>query len=133
MTRTTVLAGLFALAGCSAADVTTSVEPLVNEVSFSPGCGAKTDAPDCSFGFVMAYASYPDVETAISHVTDNTEHTVEITVDAWSSSHTATEVLPRDAELGLLDAKVGQTYKVTVVDRKHAVLWSGKVDTVYHL
>ena len=54
-------------------------------------------------------------------------------MDAWSSSHQATEVEPRDADLGLLDANVGQTCKVSVVDRKHAVLWSGKVDTVYHL
>ena len=130
MTRTALLGSLFLLAGCSAADVSTSGEPLVNEVSFSPGCGAKTDAPDCSFGFVMTYVLDAEVET--THVTDNVARTVEITVDS-NEVHSTNTVPPRDVDLGLLDAKPGQTYAVTVVDRKHAVLWTGKVDTVYHL
>jgi hypothetical protein len=129
MTRM-LLAGLFVLVGCSA-DVTTSVEPLVNEVTFSPGCGAKTNAPDCSFGFIMTYVL--DVEVETTHVTDNVARTVEITIDSSEQAHSTSAAQPRDVELGLLDAKPGQTYAVTVVDRNHAVLWTGKVDTVYHL
>ena len=90
---------------------------------------------DCSFGFVMSYVqSSADAQTIVTHVTDNDARTVDITVSSSSSSQGhAPQAAHADADLGLLDVKVGQTYSVTVYDTKHAVLWSGKVDTIYHL
>jgi hypothetical protein len=146
--KTALFAGLLLLVGCSAADPTdTSVdqlgkkkyhyEPSVNDVTFNPGCGIKSETPtDCTFGFVMNFVKdYADLETSVTHVTNNTTHTLEITVDTWSYSqiHSMIAVHPEDDDLGLLGAKVGQTYKVTVYDRKHVVLWSGKVNSAYHL
>jgi hypothetical protein len=152
MTRTAILlGGLFLLSSsaCSSGDVTdTSIdalgkkkyhyEPTVNDVTFNPGCGIKPLDPstDCSFGFVMNYVKdYVDLETTVTHTTNNTNHTVEITVDTWSYSqiHSMIAVRPEDDDLGMLGTKVGETYKVTVQDRKHVVLWTGKVATLYHM
>ena len=144
-----LLGGLFLLGACSSGDATdTSIdelgkkhyhyEPTVNEVTFNGGCGIKPIDPntDCSFGFVMNYVKdYADLETTVTHTTNNTNHTVTITVDTWSYSqiHSMIAVHAEDDDLGTLGTKVGETYKVTVEDRKHAVLWTGKVATLYHL
>ncbi|HEX4517436.1 MAG TPA: hypothetical protein VH054_28015 [Polyangiaceae bacterium] len=102
----------------------------VDTVTFSPGCGVKPES-DCSFGFVMTYVeNRANVE--VSHVTDNAARTLDITVSSVSPDDTHANA-PADADLGLLDVNVGQTYAVTVYDAKHVVLWSGKVDTLYHL
>ena len=130
--RPLVFAGFVLVAGCSSPAEDTSVQ--VDQVTFNPGCGVKPEA-DCSFGFVMSYVkNHADVETSVTHVTDNDARTVDITVSAAPSSQGhAPEAAHADADLGLLDVKVGQTYGVTVFDAKHAVLWSGSVDTIYHL
>lgn len=146
-----LLGGLVLLGACSSSggDATdTSIdelgkkhyhyEPTVNDVTFNSGCGIKPQDPntDCSYGFVMSYVKdYADLTTTVTHTTNNTAHTVVITVDTWSYSqiHSMIAVHPENDDLGLLDAKVGETYKVTVEDRKHAVLWTGKVATLYHL
>jgi hypothetical protein len=149
MTRTAILlGGIVLLAACSSGDATdTSVdelgktkyhyEPTVNDVTFNVGCGIKPTKPtDCSYGFAMNYVKdYVDLETTVTHVTNNTARTVEITVDTWSYSkiHSMIAVEAENDDLGLLDAKVGEAYKVTVVDRKHAVLWTGKVNTLFHM
>jgi hypothetical protein len=131
MTRTLILAG-FLLAACSSPAEDTSVQ--VDQVTFSPGCGVKPET-DCAFGFVMSYVkNYADVQTTVSHVTDNDARTLDITVSSGPTSQGHDpQVAHADADLGLLDVKVGQTYDVTVYDAKHAVLWTGKVDTLYHL
>jgi len=149
MTRTTVFGGLvLLLSACSAGDATdTSVdelgktkyhyEPTVNDVTFDAGCGIKTTTPqDCTFGFVMNYVKdYADLETTVTHTVDNTKLTLDITVDTWSYSqvHSMIAVHPENDDLGLLGTKVGETYKVTVYDRKHVELWTGKVATLYHM
>jgi hypothetical protein len=125
MTRTLVLAGLL-LAGCSSPAEETSVQ--IDQVTFSPGCGVKPEA-DCSFGFVMTYVQ-SRANVQVSHVTNNDAHTLELTVEAAEGDGVGGHA---NADLGLLDVKVGQSYDVTVFDAKHAVLWTGKVDTIYHL
>ena len=133
MTRATIFAGFVLLAGCSSPAEETSVQ--VDQVTFNPGCGVKPEA-DCSFGFIMTYVqSAADAQTLVTHVTDNDARTVDITVSSSASSSQGHNPQPAhaDANLGLLDVKVGQTYAVTVYDAKHAVLWSGSVDTIYHL
>ncbi len=144
----TLLGGLLLLSACSSGDATdTSVdelgkkkyhyEPTANDVTFNAGCGIKpTEPTDCTYGFVLNYVKdYVDLETTVTHVTNNTSHTVVITVDTWSYSqiHSMIAVKAEDDDLGLLDAKVGETYKVTVVDRKNVVLWTGKVNTLFHM
>ncbi len=128
MTRTLVVAGFVLLAGCSSPAEDTSVQ--VDEVTFSPGCGVKPES-DCSFGFVMTYVQNR-ANVAVSHVTDNDARTLDITLSTARADDTKANA-QADADLGLLDVNVGQTYAVTVYDAKHAVLWSGKVDTLYHL
>jgi hypothetical protein len=126
MTRPLVFAGFLLLAACSSPADQTSVQ--VDAVTFSPGCGVKQET-DCSFGFVMTYAqNRANVE--VSHVTNNDARTLDITVTTTQVEGDGTHA---DADLGLLDVKLGQTYDVTVQDSKHAVLWSGKVDALYHL
>jgi hypothetical protein len=128
MTRPLVFAGFLVAVGCSSPAEESSVQ--VDAVTFSPGCGVKQE-PDCSFGFVMTYVmNRANVE--VSHVTDNDAHTLDITVSSEGSGD-GTKGSFANANLGLLDVKVGQTYSVTVLDTKHTVLWSGKVDTLYHL
>ena len=131
MTRAAILAG-FLLVGCSSPAEETSVQ--VDQVTFNPGCGVKPEA-DCSFGFIMTYVqSAADAQTLVTHVTDNDARTVDITVSSSASSQGHNpQPAHADADLGLLDVKVGQTYAVTVYDATHAVLWSGSVDTIYHL
>ena len=118
------------VSACSADATSSSSELTVNAITFAPGCGALTPQNDCSYGFVMSYMQSTDV--TVAHETDNVAKTVDITVDV-ADSQIHTTVQPEDKDLGLLDAKPGQSYAVTVYDRKHAVLWSGKVDTLYHL
>jgi len=131
MMRLLVSAGFLALAACSSPAEETFVQ--VDAVTFSPGCGVKPEA-DCAFGFILSYVkNRADVQASVTHVTDNTAHTLELTVETSSSQSHEVETTHADADLGLLDVKVGQTYDVTVFDAKHAVLWTGKVDTVYHL
>jgi hypothetical protein len=128
MTRTLLVASFVLFAGCSSPAEEASVQ--VDAVTFSPGCGVKPES-DCSFGFVMTYVeNRANVEVA--HVTDNDAHTLDITVSSAKADETLANV-QADADLGLLDVNVGQTYAVTVYDAKHVVLWSGKVDTLYHL
>jgi len=126
--RPFVFAGFLLALGCSSPAEETSVE--VDQVTFSPGCGVKQET-DCSFGFVMTYVEN-HANVIVSHLTDNTAHTDDITVEGQGFGSGAT-MGHAVASLGLLDVKVGQTYAVTVYDPKHAVLWSGKVDTLYHL
>ena len=135
MKRAAIFAGFLLVAGCSSPAEQTSVQ--VDQVTFNPGCGVVPES-DCSFGFVMTYVQpAADAQTIVSHVTDNDARTVDITVSSSSSSSSSQGHAPQaahaDADLGLLDVKVGQTYAVTVYDAKHAVLWSGNVDTIYHL
>ena len=113
-------------------------EPAVENVHFNGGCGIVTDPPqtDCSYGFVLRYTkNYIDLKTTVSHETNNTTHTITIKVDTWSYNtiHPLVAVGPQDLDLGLLDAKVGQTYSIKVVDRNAKTLWSGKVASLYHL
>ena len=130
MTRAAIFAGFLLVVGCSSPAEDTSVQ--VDQVTFNPGCGVKPET-DCSFGFVMTYVqSAADAQTVVTHVTDNDARTVDITISSSSRGHEP-QAAHADADLGLLDVKVGQTYAVTVYDAKHAVLWSGKVDTLYHL
>ncbi len=148
MTRAALFGGLLLLAACSSGDATDTstdalgkkkyhYEPTVNEVTFAPGCGIQTSTQtDCSYGFVMSYVKdYADLETTVAHRTDNVAKTIDVTVDTWSYSqiHSMIAVHPEDHDLGLLGAKPGSTYTVTVYDRKHVVLWTGKVDALYHL
>lgn len=132
MTRAAIFAGFLLAAGCSSPAEQTSVQ--VDEVTFNPGCGVVPQS-DCSFGFVMSYVqTQADAQTIVSHVTDNDARTVDITVSSSPSSQGHNpQPAHADADLGLLDVKIGQTYAVTVFDAQHAVLWSGKVDTIYHL
>ena len=132
MTRPLIFAGFLALAACSSPAEETFVQ--VDAVTFSPGCGVKQEA-DCAFGFVMSYVkNRANVQASVTHVTNNDAHTVDITVQTAPVDGEGEEAIAHaDADLGLLDVKVGQTYAVTVFDAKHAVLWTGKVDTVYHL
>ena len=130
-TRPLVFAGFLLAAACSSPAEETSVQ--VDQVTFSPGCGVKPES-DCSFGFVMTYVkNAANVQASVTHVTDNDAHTVDITVATAQASGDQAQAAHADADLGLLDVKVGQTYAVTVFDAKHAVLWTGKVDTTYHL
>ncbi len=113
-------------------------EPAVEDVHFASGCGIVTDPPqtDCSYGFVLRYTkNYIDLKTTVSHETNNATHTITIKVDTWSYNtiHPLVAVGPENLDLGLLDAKVGQTYSVKVVDRTEKTLWSGKVASLYHL
>lgn len=142
-----VLGGFFALAACSAGDVDTSTdelgktkyhyEPSVSEVTFHGGCGIyNPDNKDCSFGFEMTYTKdYADLKTTITHETDESKKTVTITLDTWSYSqiHPMIMVGPETDDLGLLGTKAGEKYSVKVEDRKHHELWSGKLETLYHL
>ena len=133
MTRASIFAGFVLLAGCSSpVDGSTSVQ--VDEVTFSPGCGVKPES-DCAFGFVMSYlATRQGVQTSVSHATDNEARTLDITVEATGGNGTGALMDGHaSADLGLLDAKPGQTYAVTVYDHDHVVLWSGSVETLYHL
>jgi hypothetical protein len=132
MTRASIFAGFLLVAGCGSPVEQTSVQ--VDQVTFNPGCGVVPES-DCSFGFVMSYVqASPDAQTIVTHVTDNDARTVDITVSSSSQSQGhEPQAAHADADLGLLDVKVGQTYAVTVFDSKHAVLWSGNVDTIYHL
>ena len=112
--------------------------PNVHDVHFTGGCGVVSDPPqkDCSYGFALNYTrSYADLKTTVSHTTDNTKHTVRIKLDTWSTGkyHIMLAVGPQTDSIGMLDAKAGQTYTVTVVDRKDNVLWTGKVMALYHL
>ncbi len=156
--RSMVLAGFLgvglALTGCGGADGSVSdngidqstdelgktkyhYEPSVEDVHFNSGCGIYQPNQDCTYGFVLRYTpDYIDLKTSISHHTDNVNMTISIVVDTWSYSqiHPMVAVGPENLDLnGLLGAKVGETYKVTVFDRKQNVLWSGKVATLYHL
>jgi hypothetical protein len=126
MTRPLVFAGFLALAACSSPADDTAVQ--VDQVTFSPGCGVKPES-DCAYGFVLSYVKN-HANVAVSHVTDNAAHTVDITVEGQGSG---ADMSHADADLGLLDVKLGQTYAVTVFDAKHAVLWTGSVDALYHL
>ncbi len=113
-------------------------EPSIHGVTWASGCGIVADPPqkDCSFGFVLNYTrSYIDLKTTVSHKTDESKHTVRITVDTWSNGkyHPMIAVGPQNDTLGTLDTKAGQTYTVTVVDRKDKTLWTGKVTAFYHL
>jgi hypothetical protein len=144
-----VALGVAALAGCSGTGdvISTSTddlgktryhyEPSVEDVTFNAGCGIATDSQtDCSYGFVMTYVKdYVDLKTTVSHKTSQTHHTIDVTVDTWSYSkvHPMIAVGPVTYDLGTLGAKAGETYTVTVYDRKHVELWSGKVDALYHL
>jgi hypothetical protein len=149
MTRAAVLfGGLVLLSACSSGDATDTstdalgkkkyhYEPTVNDVTFNPGCGIKTTTQqDCNYGFVMNYVKdYADLQTTVSHSTNLSAKTIDVTVDTWSYSqiHSMIAVHPEDHDLGLLGAKPGTTYDVTVYDRKHVVLWTGKVAATYHL
>lgn len=142
-----VLLGGFVLAGCSGADaVDTSTdelgktkyhyEPGVTDVTFNSGCGIPEKNADCNYGFSMTYEKdYADLTTTVTHHTDNTNKTVDITIDTWSYSqvHSMIAVGPQVDDLGLLGAKVGEKYTVTVHDRKGHDLWTGKVETLFHL
>ena len=145
-----VLGVLFVLPlGCSGSDVDTSTdelgkkkyhyEPSVSDVTFNAGCGVidANDPPtDCTYGFEMTYVKdYVDLTSTITHTTSNTKKTIDITIDTWSYSqiHSMIATRPQTDDLGMLGAKAGETYKVTVYDHKHVVLWSGKVATSYHM
>ncbi len=113
-------------------------EPAVDNVHFNGGCGIVTNPPqeDCSYGFVVRYTkNYIDLKTTVSHETNNSKHTITIKLDTWSYNtiHPLVAVGPQNLDLGVLDAKVGQTYAVKVVDRHGKELWSGKVMSLYHL
>lgn len=144
------LATLFVLPlGCamSSADATgdqsdelsrTYYEPKVSDVHFNGGCGVVTDPPqqDCSYGFALDYTkSYIDLKTGVTHSTDEATHTVTITLKTWSTSKIHSNVVPQEQtdDLGLLGAKVGESYHVKVVDQANKTLWSGKVATLYHM
>jgi hypothetical protein len=128
MMRPLVFAGFLLALGCSSPAEDTSVQ--VDQVTFNPGCGVKQET-DCSFGFVMTYVQI-NANVAVSHETNNDARTVDITVQT-SQGQSTEQATHANASLGLLDVKVGQTYDVTVFDTKHVVLWTGKVDTLYHL
>jgi hypothetical protein len=144
------------LAGCAAqtADTTTDdgvaqstdelgkakhhYEPGVSGLVFNGGCGIVMNPPqqNCSYGFEMTYErSYVDLKTTVSHKTDNKAHTITITVDTWSYNtiHPMMMVGPEKYDLGMLDANVGQGYTVKVVDRTNKSLWTGKVQTLFHM
>jgi hypothetical protein len=152
MNRSTMLflGGVFVLAGCGGdGSVDTSTdelgktkyhyEPSVSDVTFNAGCGViEKNQPeaDCSYGFSMTYdKDYVDLTTTITHDTSNSAQTIEITVDTWSYSqiHSMIAEGPQTDDLGLLGAKVGEKYKVKVVDRKGHSLWTGSVETLYHM
>jgi hypothetical protein len=149
MVGVAVLGGVFALAGCGGSGgelIDTSsdalgtryhYEPTIEDVSFNAGCGIPTEGQtDCTFGFTMTYQkAYADLSTTVTHTTDNAAKTVDITVDTWSTSqiHPMIVIGPQTDDLGLLGADVGEKYEVTVHDRKDHVIWSGKVETLYHL
>ncbi len=110
--------------------------PSVSDVSFDGGCGISNLPQDCAYGFELRYTrQYIDLQTTIKHTTNNTTHTITITVDTWSRSqiHPMVMVGPQDDDLGMVDAKVGEQYSVKVLDRNGKSLWSGKVNTLFHL
>jgi hypothetical protein len=112
--------------------------PDVTDVTFHGGCGIATNPPpkDCFYGFALNYSpAYIDLTTTVTHSVDNTAHTLHITVDTWSYSHIHSHVVPSADvdDVGLASAKVGEPYMVTVVDRNSNVLWTGKVNTLFHL
>ena len=151
MNRSTLmlLGGVFVLAGCGGdGSIDTSTddlgktkyhyEPSVSDVTFEPGCGVieQGQTNDCTYGFVMTYdKDYIDLTTTVTHETNNTKKTIAITIDTWSYSqvHSMVAEGPQKDDLGLLDANVGEKYAVTVSDRKGHTLWSGNVETLYHL
>ena len=143
-----LLAGAFVLVGCGGTDsVDTSTdelgktkyhyEPAVESVTFESGCGIpEKGQTDCSYGFAMTYEKdYADLTTTVTHSTDNTNKTVDVTLDTWSYSHIHSMIAegPQVDDLGILSTKVGEAYKVTVHDRKGHTLWKGTVHTLYHL
>ena len=114
-------------------------EPSVSDVTFNAGCGVidpQNPPTDCTYGFEMTYVKdYADLKTTVSHTTHESTHTIDVTVDTWSYSqiHPMIMVGPQTYDLGMLGAKAGETYDVTIYDRKHVPLWSGKVATSYHM
>jgi len=112
-------------------------EPIIEDVHFSAGCGIKQNPPtDCTYGFVLRHTKdYVDLKETIRHKTDNGQDSIEITVDDWSYNtiHPLIAVGPQNTALGLLEAKVGETYDVSVVDRNGKELWTGKVAKLFHL
>ena len=114
------------------------VEPKVSDVHFQGGCGIVTNPPqqDCSYGFALDYTkAYIDLKSNVSTSTNNATKTVTITLKTWSMSNVHSHVVPQEQtdDLGLLNAKVGETYAVKVVDQANKTLWSGKVATLYHM
>jgi hypothetical protein len=112
--------------------------PDVEGVTFAGGCGVVTDPPqtDCAYGFALKYSpAYADLTTTATHSVNNTAHTLHITLDTYSYSHIhpAIKEGPQTDDLGLASAKVGEAYDVTVADRNSNVLWTGKVNTLFHL
>lgn len=108
----------------------------ISNVSFDGGCVPSNQPQDCAYGFELRYTKqYVDLQTTIKHTTNNVTRTITITVDTWSRSkiHSMMMVGPQDDDLGLLEAKVGQPYAVKVVDRNGKSLWSGNVNTLFHL
>jgi hypothetical protein len=110
-------------------------EPSVQGLRWAPGCGVvRPDGTGCPVGFVLTYTkSYFDLQTTITHRTDDKKHTITITLDTWSTGtvHSMIAVRPQDELLGSLEAQVGHTYHVTVEDRHHHELWSGDATPVY--
>ena len=112
--------------------------PNVTGVTFHGGCGLATNPPpkDCFYGFGVDYTkAYIDLTTTVTDAVDNNAHTLRITVDTWSYSHIHSHVVPGEdvQNLGMAGAKVGVPYAVTVVDRNANVLWTGTVNTLFHL
>lgn len=113
-------------------------EPSVADVHFNVGCGVIADPgpQDCSYGFALDYTkSFIDLKSSVSHSTDESTKTITITLKTWSTSKIHSHVVPEQETdgLGLLGAKVGETYHVKVVDQANKTLWKGSVDTLYHL
>jgi len=113
-------------------------EPKVSDVHFNGGCGIVTNPPqqDCSYGFALDFTkSYIDLKSSVSTSTNNGTKTVTITLKTWSTSNVHSHVVPQEQtdDLGMLNAKVGETYTVKVVDQANKTLWSGKVATLFHM
>ncbi len=144
-----LLGGAFVLAGCGGdGSVDTSTdelgktkyhyEPSVSDVTFNAGCGVIEQGQTCdsNYGFAMTYdKAYADLTTTVTHETNNTAMTVDITIDTWSYSQIHPMIVegPQTDDLGLLSAKVGEKYKVTVSDRKGHEIWKGDVETLFHM
>ncbi len=108
-------------------------EPSVQGVVWRAGCGAvRPGHPPCETGLFMTFTkNYIDLEVTHSEKVDNVRRTLDITLDTWSYNtvHPLVAVRPQTIELSPRDLQLSQQYKVSVRDRKGAVLWTGNIAT----